>query len=257
MNSLSKFNSTAPILQIKSLVKYFGCLRATDDLNLNLQRGSIHALIGPNGAGKSTLIHQVSGSIKPDKGSILFDGVEITNIPMDERVQLGLARSYQITSIFHHLSVLDNIALAVMSVSGGGFHFWQPARSDKLRFESSKIIADQVGLVKRLNFIAGTLSHGEQRQLEVGIALATRPKLILLDEPMAGLGTDESERMLNLLQKLTPHVSILLVEHDMDAVFKLASQISVLVSGAVIATGTPQQIKSNSRVKQAYLGEDF
>jgi len=256
MNLSNKCAGSKSILQINKLVKYFGGIKATDELELNLEKGSIHALIGPNGAGKTTLIHQLSGLLKPDKGYVLFEDSDITNLPMNQRVHLGLVRSYQIASIFLRLTVLDNIALAVMSVSGGGFHFWQPARSDEIRFSYSKEIADRVGLGKRLNCIASSLSHGEKRQLEVGIALATRPKLLLLDEPMAGLGADESELMLTLIKSLSPDISILLVEHDMDAVFKLASQISVLVSGKIIATGNSHEIKSDPKVKAAYLGED-
>lgn len=244
-----------PILQVTNLVKCYGGLIATDHANLEVHTGSIHALIGPNGAGKTTLIQQISGALSPEHGAIFFDGVDITVLPAFMRVRYGLARTYQITSIFKKLSVVDNIALPVMSISGGGFNLWSSARNDEARYQRSREIASRVGLGNRLDSIAGALSHGEQRLVELGIALATEPKLLLLDEPMAGLGSGESERMLELLRALTPSLSILLVEHDMDAVFRLADTISVLVFGKVIASGSAQQIKENPDVIKAYLGD--
>jgi branched-chain amino acid transport system ATP-binding protein len=246
-----------PLLKIDGLVKRFGGLAATDHANISVQRGEIHALIGPNGAGKTTLIHQVSGALAPDEGHIYFDSEDVTQLPMHQRALAGLVRSYQITSIFQRLSVLDNVALAVQAISGSSFSFWKPARSEKARYAQAATVLERVGLGEQAETLAGALSHGEQRQLEVGIALATQPQLLLLDEPMAGMGPDESERMVTLLQSLRGEATILLVEHDMDAVFRLADTISVLVSGQVIASGTPQHIKESTAVKQAYLGDEI
>ena len=245
-----------PLLKIDGLVKRFGGLAATDHANLSVQRGEIHALIGPNGAGKTTLIHQISGALAPDEGRIWFDGEDVTHLPMHRRALGGLVRSYQITSIFQRLSVLDNVALAVQAISGSSFSFWKPARSEESRYAQAATVVERVGLGEQAHTFAGALSHGEQRQLEVGIALATQPHLLLLDEPMAGMGPDESERMVTLLQSLRGEATILLVEHDMDAVFRLADTISVLVAGQVIASGTPEHIKESTAVKQAYLGDD-
>lgn len=245
-----------PLLKIDGLVKRFGGLAATDHAHLSVPRGEIHALIGPNGAGKTTLIHQISGALSPDEGAIWFDGDDVTHLPMHQRALGGLVRSYQITSIFQRLSVLDNVALAVQAISGSSFSFWKPARSEASRYAKAATVIDRVGLSRQTHTLAGALSHGEQRQLEVGIALATQPQLLLLDEPMAGMGPDESERMVTLLQSLRGETTILLVEHDMDAVFRLADTISVLVAGQVIASGTPQDIKESTAVKQAYLGDE-
>ena len=247
---------SAPLLKIDGLVKRFGGLAATDHAHLSVKRGEIHALIGPNGAGKTTLIHQISGALSPDEGAIWFDGDDVTHLPMHQRALGGLVRSYQITSIFQRLSVLDNVALAVQAISGSSFSFWKPARSEASRYAKAATVIDRVGLSRQTHTLAGALSHGEQRQLEVGIALATQPQLLLLDEPMAGMGPDESERMVTLLQSLRGETTILLVEHDMDAVFRLADTISVLVAGQVIASGTPQDIKESTAVKQAYLGDE-
>ncbi len=248
---------TKPLLHIEKLVKRFGGLTATDHADLSVEKGKIHALIGPNGAGKTTLIAQISGAMPSDSGRIVFAGHDITKMPMDERARLGLVRSYQITSIFGRLSVLDNIALAVQAIEGSSFRFWSSARSEKERYEKAQAVAQRVGLGTRLAHLAQALSHGEQRQLEVGLALASRPQLLLLDEPMAGMGPEETERMVGLLDSLRGETTVVLVEHDMDAVFKLADTISVLVFGKVIATGNAQEIKDNSSVKVAYLGDDF
>jgi branched-chain amino acid transport system ATP-binding protein len=256
MTELLNSDQSNPILQVSNLTKYFGGVVATDHVDLQIWPGKIHALIGPNGAGKTTLIHQISGAIMPDEGRVKFDGSDVTNIPMYERAQKGLVRTYQITSIFLNLSVLDNLAIALVSKTGGGFHFWTPARLESNRYERAGEIAKRIGLGTKAHLLANSLSHGEQRQLEVGIALAVEPKLLLLDEPMAGLGPGESEGMLELLKSLCPAVTVLLVEHDMDAVFKLADSISALVFGKVIATGTPQQIKNHAGVREAYLGDD-
>ncbi|UUZ74771.1 ABC transporter ATP-binding protein [Polaromonas sp. P1(28)-13] len=249
--------SCPPLLHVDRLVKRFGGLTATDHAQIEVRTGEIHALIGPNGAGKTTLIHQLSGALQPDEGRILFDGVDVTGMPMHRRVLRGLARSYQITSIFKRLSVLDNVALAVQAREGSSLRFWRPARSERSRYEEAAAVAQRVGLGARLDHLAGSLAHGAQRQLELGLALATAPKLLLLDEPMAGMGPDESERMVELLMGLRGSMTILLVEHDMDAVFRLADRISTLVFGKVIACGTPQAIRENPEVKRAYLGDEL
>jgi branched-chain amino acid transport system ATP-binding protein len=202
------------------------------------------------------LIHQISGALRPDAGSVHFAGQEITAMPMHQRALRGLLRSYQITSIFKKLSVLDNIALAVQARSGSSMRFWTSARSESARYAQAAAVAERVGLQSKLNTLSGLLSHGQQRQLELGLVLAAKPQLLLLDEPMAGMGPDESESMLALLQSLRGEVTMLLVEHDMDAVFRLADTISALVFGQVIATGTAQEIKVNPEVRRAYLGDD-
>jgi branched-chain amino acid transport system ATP-binding protein len=251
---------SAPLLHVDNLVKRFGGLAATDHATLQVQRGEIHALIGPNGAGKTTLIHQISGALAPDEGRIVFDGTDLTHTAMHQRARLGLVRSYQITSVFTRLTVQDNLALAIQAGNSqaveGSFKFWRAARSEHARYARAAEVAERVGLQAQLMQPAGALSHGEQRQLEVGLALATSPKLMLLDEPMAGMGPDESERMVQLLQSLRGDTTLLLVEHDMDAVFRLADTISVLVSGQVIACGTAEQIKNDAAVKRAYLGDE-
>jgi branched-chain amino acid transport system ATP-binding protein len=248
------------LLHVDNLVKRFGGLAATDHATLQVNAGEIHALIGPNGAGKTTLIHQISGALAPDEGRIVFDGVDLTHTAMHQRAQLGLVRSYQITSVFTRLTVQDNLALAIQAGHSktveSSFQFWKAARSEHARYARAAEVAERVGLQAQLMQPAGALSHGEQRQLEVGLALATSPKLMLLDEPMAGMGPDESERMVQLLQSLRGHTTLLLVEHDMDAVFRLADTISVLVSGQVIACGAPEQIKNDAAVKRAYLGDE-
>ena len=246
---------SAPLLHVDNLVKRFGGLAATDHATLQVKPGEIHALIGPNGAGKTTLIHQISGALSPDEGRLVFDGHEVTHMPMHQRARLGLVRSFQITSVFTRLSVQDNLGLAIQACEGSSFRFWRSARSEHARYAHAAEVAERVGLQAQLMQPAGALSHGEQRQLEVGLALASSPKLMSLDEPMAGMGPDESERMVQLLQSLRGHTTLLLVEHDMDAVFRLADTISVLVSGQVIACGTAEHIKNDAAVKRAYLGD--
>lgn len=244
------------LLQVTGLVKRFGGLLATDQVRLEVLAGEIHALIGPNGAGKTTLIHLISGALVPDAGQVHFDGIDISPMAMPTRVAHGLARSYQITSIFQRLSVLDNVALAVQAHAGNSLNFWRAARRDTHRYALAAEVVERVGLATRIHQLAAALSHGEQRQLELGLALATRPKLLLLDEPMAGMGPDESERMIELLQSLRGETTLLLVEHDMDAVFRLADRISVLVYGRVIASGRPDEIRSHPEVRAAYLGDE-
>ena len=248
--------STVPLLQVNDLVKRFGALAATDHANLHVQPGQIHALIGPNGAGKTTLIQQISGALQPDSGHIVFDGHDVTSQPIHRRVHRGLARSYQITNVFLRLSVLDNLALALQAVDGSSLRFWRAAHTEVQRMDRAAAVARRVGLGQRLDALAGALSHAEQRQLEVGLALASGPKLLLLDEPLAGMGPDESQRMVELLHSLRADTTLLLMEHDMDAVFQLADAISVLVFGKVIASGTPAAIREDAEVRRAYLGDD-
>jgi branched-chain amino acid transport system ATP-binding protein len=245
------------MLELRKLCKRFGGVVATDEVSLDVAAGEVHALIGPNGAGKTTLIAQISGSLPSDSGTIVFAGIDCTRRKHYERVRAGLARSYQITSIFRRFSVLDNLALAVQARSGSSFSFWRPVANEAALFDEARAIAEQVGLEKRIETTAGNLAHGEQRALEVGLALATRPKLLLLDEPMAGMGLEESQRMIALLGRVRARATMLLVEHDMDAVFRLADRITVLVNGRVLATGAPERIRADTQVRRAYLGDDL
>ena len=238
------------------MTKSFGALLATNAVDLDVIEGETHAIIGPNGAGKTTLIGQLAGDLRPDAGTIRFAGHDVTPLPAPTRSRLGLARSFQITSIFRDFAALDNVALAVQAHSGHSFRFWRPARAETVLRQPAQAILDQVGLGERAGVLAATLAHGEQRQLEIAMALASHPRLLLLDEPVAGMAADESQRMLRLLETLKRKVTIVLVEHDMDAVFALADWITVLVHGAVIATGTPDEIRSDREVRRAYLGEE-
>ncbi|HEX7218356.1 MAG TPA: ABC transporter ATP-binding protein [Burkholderiales bacterium] len=245
------------MLSLSNLGKRFGGVVAVDGVSLAVAAGEVHALIGPNGAGKTTLIGLISGALAADSGEISFLGKQVTRLQSHERVRAGLARSYQITSIFRRFSVLDNLALAVQARSGSSFSFWKPVASEAALFEEARFIANQIGLEGKVSLTANQLSHGEQRALEVGLALATRPKLVLLDEPMAGMGPEESRRMIELISRIRAEVTVLLVEHDMDAVFRLADRISVMVNGRLVATGAPQEIKANEEVKRAYLGDEL
>jgi len=244
------------LLSARGLIHRFGALLATDDVSLDVATGSIHALIGPNGAGKSTLINQLSGALRPDAGQVIFDGHDVTALPMHGRVARGLARSYQVTSVFPRFSALDSVALALQARSGSSLRFWRPVSAERALFDEATEVLVRVGLQSRMQVHAAALSHGEQRQLELALALATRPRLLLLDEPMAGQGTEESARMVELLASLRGSVTMLLVEHDMDAVFQLADVISVLVYGRLIATGSPASIRANEEVRKAYLGDE-
>ncbi len=246
-----------PLLSTESLVKRFGGLAATDGLSLSVAEGELHALIGPNGAGKTTLIGQLSGELTPDSGTILFDGRDVTRLPVHKRAQRGLARSFQITSIFPSFTALDNVALAVQAHAGHSFRFWRDAARDRRLAEPARAVLERVGLGARADTRADALAHGEKRQLELAMALATGPKLLLLDEPMAGMGPEDSARMVELLQELKGGVTILLVEHDMDAVFALADRITVLVRGKDLASGTPAQIRNDPAVRDAYLGDEL
>jgi branched-chain amino acid transport system ATP-binding protein len=243
------------MLQIDRLAKRFGGIVATDDVILNVAPGELHAIIGPNGAGKTTLIAQLSGQLSPDSGRIRFNGRDITGLPMHKRSARGLARSFQITSLFLDLSVLDNVALAVQAHAGHSFHFWRDARKERDLREPARVALERVGLIDRADRPAAALSHGEHRLLELAMALAGNPRMLLLDEPMAGLGPEESARMVEMLRALKKEFTILLVEHDMEAVFALADRISVLVYGRVIAFGTPDDIRANDQVREAYLGD--
>jgi branched-chain amino acid transport system ATP-binding protein len=248
---------TEPLLDIQGLVKAFGALRATDGVTLDVLPGETHAIIGPNGAGKTTLIAQLSGDLRPDAGRIRFAGEDITPLGAAARSHKGLARSFQITSVYREFSALDNVALAVQAHAGHSFRFWRAAQSEAALRGPARAILDEVGLGSRANVLAANLAHGEQRQLEIAMVLATRPRLLLLDEPVAGMGADESQRMVQFLGTLKGRQTMVLVEHDMDAVFTLADRISVLVYGRIIATGTPEQIRANREVRAAYLGEEL
>ena len=245
----------AELLRVQSLAKRFGGIVATDDLSLSIPEGELHAVIGPNGAGKTTLIAQLSGQLVPHSGRIYFGGSDITGVSMPSRSLLGLARSFQITSLFLDLSVLDNVALAVQAHAGHSFHFWRSARREPELRDPARAALARVGLSARADLPASALSHGEHRQLELAMALASQPRMLLLDEPMAGLGPEESARMLSMLRDLKKELTILLVEHDMEAVFALADRITVLVYGRVIASGKPEDIRNNAQVRDAYLGE--
>lgn len=246
--------SVRPLLEIDNVSKAFGALRASDHLSLDVMAGELHALIGPNGAGKTTLIGQISGAIEPDSGRIRFDGLDLARVPPARRPHLGLVRSFQITSIFPDYTVLDNVALAVQARQGQIFRFWRPAKADRAEREAALGFLADAGLGELADRPAHALAHGQQRQLEIAMALAMKPKLLLLDEPMAGMGPEESRFIVDLLKRLKGQVTILLVEHDMDAVFALADRVSVLVYGHVIATGEPDAIRANEEVQQAYLG---
>jgi branched-chain amino acid transport system ATP-binding protein len=243
------------LLQVDNLTKRFGGIIASDDLALSVAAGELHAVIGPNGAGKTTLIAQLSGQLTPDAGRIHFAGHDITSLPMYRRSALGLARSFQITSLFLDLSVLDNVTLAVQAQAGHSFRFWRKARSEPELRDPALAALARVGLSERAHLPASALSHGEHRQLELAMALAGSPRMLLLDEPMAGLGPEESARMVGMLRALKRELTILLVEHDMEAVFALADRITVLVYGRVIASGAPADIRANAAVRDAYLGE--
>lgn len=243
------------LLQVENLAKRFGGIIATDDLTFGVLEGELHAVIGPNGAGKTTLIAQLAGEREPDSGRIRFAGNDITSLPMHARSALGLARTFQITSLFLDLSVLDNVALAAQAHAGHSFRFWRSARSEMELREPARAALARVGLSARTHLPASALSHGEHREIELAMAIASRPRMLLLDEPMAGLGPEESARMVAMLRELKKELTIILVEHDMEAVFALADRITVLVYGRVIASGKPEEIRNNAQVRDAYLGE--
>lgn len=245
-----------PILRLTGLRKHFGGLAVTAGVSLQVWPGEIHAVIGPNGAGKTTLINLISGTLAPDEGRVDFAGRDITRLSLPRRVRAGLARSFQITTVIPGFSALENVALAVQARSGSSFRFVLPAARERALNAQAMEALEQVGLAARAATAAGALSHGEKRQLEIAIAIATAPRLLLLDEPLAGAGPEETERLIALLRRLGSDYAILLVEHDMQAVFALADRISVLVYGRVIATGSVDEIRGNAEVRAAYLGED-
>ena len=244
-----------PLLVVSGLHKQFGGVVATDNVNLEVETGCIHAIIGPNGAGKTTLIAQLSGQLRPDRGDIRFAGHSIVGYSAARRAREGLARSFQITSVVMPMTLLENVMLAVQGSSGHSFRFWSPVRDDRAMRDAAMASLAEVGLDDRAGRVAAEVSHGEQRQLEVAMALAMRPRMLLLDEPMAGMGKEESARMIEILDRLRGDKTILLVEHDMDAVFSLADRLSVLVDGHVIATDSVDAIRDNDAVQKAYLGD--
>ncbi len=245
---------TEPLLQVVGLNRRFGAIQASRDLSFGVNAGEVHALIGPNGAGKTTAINQLTGEIEPDSGSIVFDGRDITRLPVHKRALMGLARSFQITAVFEHLTIAENLALAVQAHMGHSYRFWARADRDPSLTRPTHDALQLVGLEERASAPASSLSHGEKRQLEVGMALAGQPKLLLLDEPMAGMGPGGTIEMSNLIREMKGEITILLVEHDMDVVFSLADRVTVLVYGEAVVTGTPEQIRTNPVVRQAYLG---
>ena len=243
-----------PVLAIRNLRKSFGALKASDDVNLDLRAGEIHALIGPNGAGKSTLIHQISGLLKPDGGEIRFLGQDVTGLGVPERARRGLARSFQVSSLASEYSALRNVMLAEQARQGSSFRFFRPVRTDRSLIEPAMAALRRVGLAERAAVVTAELSHGERRQLEIAVALAMQSKVLLLDEPMAGMGPEGSRQLTRLLDGLRQETPLLLIEHDMDAVFALADRVSVLVYGRIIASGTVADIRADTAVRAAYLG---
>ena len=242
--------------RVAGLVKRFGALTATDGVSLEVARGEIHALIGPNGAGKSTLVHLMSGLLRPDAGRIELDGVDLTPLPMEARTRAGLSRCFQITSIFPRATVRDNLLLAVQACSGSSLRLFADRSRETRLHDAAQALAERVGLQSVTARIAGTLPHGAQRQLDVALALAARPKLLLLDEPLAGMGAEDSETMTALIATLKADMAVLLIEHDMKAVFALADRVSVLVYGRVLVSGTVDQIRADARVQAVYLGTE-
>ncbi|HUC48541.1 MAG TPA: ABC transporter ATP-binding protein [Xanthobacteraceae bacterium] len=244
------------LLATRQLRKRFGGLVATDDVSVEILPGEIHAVIGPNGAGKTTLIAQLAGDLQPDSGAILFAGQDVTGLTAADRVRRGLARSFQITNVFREFSALDNVSLAVQASAGHSFHFWRSARRDPALREPAETLLAELGLSARLGVAAGNLSHSEKRTLEIAMVLASKPRLVLLDEPLAGMAPEDSKRMVQRLAALKGKVTILLIEHDMDAVFALADRLTVLVYGRAIATGTPDVVRANEAVQRAYFGDE-
>jgi branched-chain amino acid transport system ATP-binding protein len=246
-----------PVLELKGLRKAFGALTVTDDITFELADSELHAIIGPNGAGKTTLINQVSGLIQPDAGRIVFGGCDITMLPIHARAARGVARTFQVTSILPNFSVLENVALAAQARCGTSMRFFGRADRDAALNDAAFTALGEVGLADRAQVCAGELSHGEKRALEIAIALAMQPKLLLLDEPMAGTGHEETQRLVSLLRRLKGRIPMVLVEHDMTAVFALADRISVLIYGRILASGAPQAVRNDPRVVAAYLGDEM
>ena len=246
-----------PVLRVEALCKHFGGLLVTDNVTLTIAPGELHAVIGPNGAGKTTLINQISGLIRPDAGRIELGGRDVTALPMYARAALGLARSFQITSVLPRFSALENVALAVQARTGSSFRFFGRAGRERVLNDQAEAVLAEVGLLGRAHVPAIALSHGEKRVLELAIALAMQPKLLLLDEPMAGIGRDETERLIAVLRALKGRFPVVLVEHDMTAVFALADRISVLIYGRILASGAPDAVRTDPAVITAYLGDEM
>jgi branched-chain amino acid transport system ATP-binding protein len=247
------------ILDVRGLRKAFGALAATDGVDLTLREGETHAIIGPNGAGKTTLIGQLAGNLRPDAGSIRFAGEDVTRLGAPQRARRGFARSFQITSIYRDFTALDNVALAVQAHAGHSFRFWKPAREERALRDPARAVLEEVGLGARADVLAANLAHGEQRQLEVAMALATRPRLLLLDEPVAGMNLEETEDMARFILDIREElgISMVLVEHDMGLVMDIADKVLVLDFGEVIAHGTPAEVQRDENVIKAYLGEEL
>ena len=246
-----------PLLRLQGLSKSFGSIGVTDNVTLDFAAGEMHAIIGPNGAGKTTLINQISGLIAPDAGSIVFAGADVTALPPQTRALRGLSRSFQITSILPGFSVLENVALAVQARTGSSLRFFGRAADEEALNAPAYAALEETGIAERALLPAGELSHGEKRALELAIALATQPRLLLLDEPMAGIGREETDRQVDLLNRLKGRLTMVLVEHDMAAVFALADRISVLIRGRVLMTGSPDEVRADPQVVAAYLGEQL
>ena len=253
VNSMHQAGDT--LLEVKNLSKRYGGILASDNIGLSVRRGDIHAVIGPNGAGKTTLIAQLQGEVLPDSGSICFDGLDLIALPAHRRTNVGIARSFQITSLFLDMTVLENAALAMQGTTAHSFKFWHSASSDPALRAPAAEVVEKVGLVGRSNTVAAHLSHGQRRQLEMAMALISRPKLLLLNEPLAGMVGDESRHMVDLIKKLKREHTVLLIEHDVDAVFSIADRITVLVSGRSIMAGTPSEVRNSQEVRRAYLGD--
>ena len=247
---------STPLLELVGLAKHFGGLVVSDDISLSVQPGEIHALIGPNGAGKTTLIAQIDGTLRPDQGRVLLAGEDISDLNPAQRARRGLARTFQITCILPAFTVLENVALAVQARAGSSFRFFRAVRRERDLNEAARESLARVGLTARADSPAGSLSHGEKRALELAMALATRPRLLLLDEPMAGTGAEETEHLIETLASLRGEMGLLLVEHDMSAVFALADRISVLVEGRLTASGAPARVRADPAVQAAYLGQE-
>lgn len=245
-----------PLLQVQGLVKSYGNLLVTDQVSLDISKGEIHAVIGPNGAGKTTLINQVAGELQSDQGQVLFEGVDVTRWSVARRARAGMGRSFQINSIIPTFTVLENILLAVQAAEGHNWYFWRPAVHTPSLVVKAEGIMELLRLEGIRDRLSGALAYGQQRQVELAMALAMQPTLLLLDEPMAGLGPSESEHMTQILQDLRPNYGIMLVEHDMQAVFALAQRVSVLVHGAVAFSGTPLEVRESALVREAYLGDE-
>ena len=247
---------TEPLLQVRGLSKAFGALVASNDISLDLRAGEIHALIGPNGAGKSTLISQIAGALMPDRGEVWLDGQDVTGWSAVARARGGLARTFQISSLAMEMTVLQNVVLGALGQRGRVLRFFAPVLGDKALVAAGMAALEEVGLQDLAALTTSELSHGQRRQLEVAVALTLKPKAFLMDEPMAGLGASGSQRLMGFLDGLRDRAPILLIEHDMDAVFALADRISVLVYGEIVATGTADEIRQDARVQEAYLGEE-